>query len=150
MATGKNRKAKGGEFEGFENALKAKRDELRKSIEQLRADMLAEHDPDDEAAAAVWSVERELAMTNLDRATRTLAEVEAALRSIESGNYGTCARCEERISDARLKALPWTRLCLECAGGGIRQTPTPASQPMHPNVLASALQASGRGRVRAK
>jgi DnaK suppressor protein len=149
MATGKNRKGKGGEFEAFESALNAKREELRKSIEQLRADMHAEHDPDDEAAAAVWSVERELAMTNLDRATRTLTEVEAALNSIEAGYYGTCVRCEERISDARLKALPWTRLCLECAGGGVRRVSDPAT-PMHPNVVATALQGSVRGRARAK
>ena len=78
--------------------------------------MAVERNLDDERAAAERSVDRDLAMINLHRATWTLAEVENALESMEGGDYGVCRRCEEPISDARLDALPWTRLCLECAG----------------------------------
>jgi DnaK suppressor protein len=57
----------------------------------------------------------------LEEAARTrLAEVEAALRRIRNDEYGTCGRCENGIEIARLRALPWARLCLACAGGASR------------------------------
>ena len=45
----------------------------------------------------------------------SLEHVEAALRKIELGTYGTCARCGKPISSARLEAQPATALCIECA-----------------------------------
>lgn len=105
----------------FENILLAKRDELLDRIEQYRKEMLSERDPDDEGATALRNVERELAATNWDRAMRALREVEGALRSIEAGDYGLCTTCGEQISEARLRALPWTRVCVECAGGSFRR-----------------------------
>jgi DnaK suppressor protein len=145
---GKNRK--GGSFDAFDRILRAKRDELRKRIEQQRASISSQHDPDDEAALAVWSVERELTMANLDRDSRALSEVDAALRSIDNGSYGICARCQEPISDARLHALPWTRLCLECASGGVRPVAV-RREALHRQLVASErLPLSARGRHRAK
>jgi len=41
--------------------------------------------------------------------------VEAALRRIEQGSYGLCARCGKPISSARLEAQPATTLCIDCA-----------------------------------
>jgi len=117
MPRTKKAKAKG--TRGVERDLLAQREQLRKQIEKQRAQILIVRDTDDEGAAAVSSVETELAAANLDRAMRSLAEVERALKSIESGDYGKCARCGEQISEARLKALPWTRVCVECAGGGV-------------------------------
>lgn len=144
---GKNRKS--GSPANFAKVLRAKQDELRKRIEQQRTQMMNAHDPDDEAALAVWSVERELAIANIDRDTRTLSEVESALGSIEAGSYGTCVRCQEPISEPRLRALPWTRLCLECASGGVR--PVPQRETVHPHVVSSsALQAALRARARLK
>ncbi|MFN3928130.1 MAG: TraR/DksA family transcriptional regulator [Thermoflexus sp.] len=59
----------------------------------------------------------------MDQATRTalrrhlelrLREVEAALRRMEEGTYGICEVCGRPIDVARLKALPFAALCLEC------------------------------------
>ncbi len=36
----------------------------------------------------------------------------------ETGNLGICESCGEQIADARLKALPWARLCVRCAQRG--------------------------------
>jgi|SRR5579863_6223278 len=57
---------------------------------------------------------RELAIRNLDRSARRFRQIENALRRLESGEYGTCANCEEEIGPNRLRAVPWTQLCLKC------------------------------------
>ena len=45
---------------------------------------------------------------------RYLYNIEEALRRIEDGTYGNCQECEQPIGLARLKRLPYTRLCIEC------------------------------------
>jgi DnaK suppressor protein len=46
-------------------------------------------------------------------AQQTLQEVEAALRRIDEGTYGTCLACGGPIGAERLRALPWARLCID-------------------------------------
>ncbi|MCP5110114.1 MAG: hypothetical protein GY953_04690 [bacterium] len=46
-----------------------------------------------------------------------LRQIEQALKRIEDGSYGECARCEEEISEARLKVRPETPICIDCAEG---------------------------------
>lgn len=43
------------------------------------------------------------------------SKVEIALRKIEAGTYGICERCGEAIPMARLDALPYSTLCVDCA-----------------------------------
>lgn len=45
----------------------------------------------------------------------TLEEVRAALSRIETGTFGQCEGCGEQIARPRLQALPYTRLCINCA-----------------------------------
>ncbi len=45
---------------------------------------------------------------------KILQAIEEALDRIEQGTYGTCRDCGEVIADARLKAIPWTRVCITC------------------------------------
>lgn len=42
-----------------------------------------------------------------------LANVRAALSRIEAGTFGVCVLGSERISEARLDAVPWTPYCLQ-------------------------------------
>ncbi len=44
-----------------------------------------------------------------------LKEVDRALVRIDKGTYGKCERCGVRISQERLKAMPWATLCIEHA-----------------------------------
>jgi DnaK suppressor protein len=46
---------------------------------------------------------------------REIRQIEQALRRIDEGSYGSCARCGAVISAARLNALPDASLCIECA-----------------------------------
>ncbi len=57
---------------------------------------------------------REVAIRNLDRESKLLKEVQAALNRIEDGSFGTCLRCDEPIPEKRLKALPWAAYCVAC------------------------------------
>jgi RNA polymerase-binding transcription factor DksA len=45
----------------------------------------------------------------------SLGHVEDALRRLDDGTYGTCERCREPISPARLEAMPDARRCMNCA-----------------------------------
>jgi hypothetical protein len=44
----------------------------------------------------------------------TLRKIDDALLRLEEGSYGVCAECDERISEARLHALPFASLCRDC------------------------------------
>lgn len=44
----------------------------------------------------------------------TVQSIETALRRLRTGTYGRCLDCDEEISDARLKALPFAEVCLDC------------------------------------
>ena len=45
---------------------------------------------------------------------KILNAIDEALLRIESGTYGVCRDCGEPIAEARLKAIPWTRVCITC------------------------------------
>jgi len=49
------------------------------------------------------------------RRARQLVEIAAALKRIESNDYGYCLDCDEPISAARLGINPASRYCLNCA-----------------------------------
>jgi RNA polymerase-binding protein DksA len=49
------------------------------------------------------------------RALRSnLRDVARALSKMDTGTYGICERCAQRISRERLEALPWAELCIDC------------------------------------
>jgi RNA polymerase-binding transcription factor DksA len=48
-------------------------------------------------------------------AQREVRQIEAALRRIDEGEYGACAKCGTDISDERLDLLPYTPFCRDCA-----------------------------------
>ncbi len=43
-----------------------------------------------------------------------ITELDAALRRIEDGNYGTCEVCGGAVGRQRLRAIPEARYCIEC------------------------------------
>jgi len=47
---------------------------------------------------------------------RDLQRIEAALRRIAEGEYGSCSRCGEAIAERRLAIDPMANLCVACAG----------------------------------
>jgi DnaK suppressor protein len=107
------------DMENLKEVLLAKREELNSRIEQLRKEILMDQEPEDEAGIAVRNSSAGMAIANIERELHTLAEIEQSLRRMETGEYGVCGVCGEDIPMARLNAIPWTRRCVNCAGGGI-------------------------------
>ena len=60
--------------------------------------------------------ERENTLHLLANEERLLGEIAAALERINRGTFGTCEECGGSIlPKERLKELPYTRYCVECA-----------------------------------
>lgn len=63
------------------------------------------------------SVQRMVTDLHLQEAGRDLEElhdIEAALKRIEAGEYGTCEQCGNEIDYARLEVQPTAMRCIEC------------------------------------
>jgi len=54
----------------------------------------------------------QLALKQTD--SKLLRAIEEAILRLDQGVYGICMDCEEEIAHARLDAVPWTRVCIEC------------------------------------
>jgi DnaK suppressor protein len=97
------------------NRLLAQRESLRQKIAD---DLGLAYTPDDgindigETAHHVEQTELHSQLAALE--SRELRQIEAAIGKIRDGTYGTCDRCKKAIPIARLQALPFGALCIEC------------------------------------
>jgi RNA polymerase-binding protein DksA len=60
------------------------------------------------------NVERERDLALSASARQAVEEIDRALERMKTNEYGICERCGKRISVARLEALPYAALCIEC------------------------------------
>ena len=58
--------------------------------------------------------ERELFMDLASSEQAVLYQIDEALKRFEEGTYGTCQQCGKLITLSRLKAVPYTSLCISC------------------------------------
>jgi RNA polymerase-binding transcription factor len=58
--------------------------------------------------------DREINYLLSDRDRGKLQSIDQALERIEGGTYGICESCEGEITPERLKAMPFTQLCVQC------------------------------------
>ncbi|MGY2075420.1 TraR/DksA family transcriptional regulator [Blastococcus sp. SYSU DS0828] len=70
-----------------------------------------EHDPE----GATIAFERQQVVALLEQARRRLADVDAAVVTVENGTYGRCETCGRPIAPERLAARPTARTCIDCA-----------------------------------
>jgi RNA polymerase-binding transcription factor DksA len=62
------------------------------------------------------SFEHDNTLSLLEVQTHNLEEIDRALERIDRGTFGTCEECHAVIQPKeRLRELPYTRLCLNCA-----------------------------------
>jgi DnaK suppressor protein len=84
--------------------------ESSQTLETLKAEPLREPDLTDRAASETdWSIE----LRARDRQRKVIVKIDAALRRIETGDYGYCEVTGEPISLQRLEARPIATMTLE-------------------------------------
>lgn len=93
-----------------------RRDALRKALAGDLSTLmeLREQTAGDTIDQALDSAHHELNSQLAEVESRELANIENALERMNVGQYGVCEGCEEKIPFARISALPYATLCIEC------------------------------------
>lgn len=110
--------------ERYRKRLEEERERLDELIEEARVELeearktesSGERSPDPgnaEAGSMKFEYEKELSMQQ--NSIDLLHKVEKALARIDRGEYGICESCGNDIPTARLDALPYATLCVDCA-----------------------------------
>ena len=86
------------------------RDTIRNAPEGSEASGSGQHQGD----AGSDAYDRDFALSVLAKEQDALYEIEQALRRIQSGTYGICEISARKIPHARLEAIPFARLTVEC------------------------------------
>jgi DnaK suppressor protein len=102
------------EMEKFKKQLLEKREDILRMIRSKKERDLRDVEVGDEIDSASQQEEKELLFEFADSERSMLDSIEAALRRIDKGTFGLCENCKEKVSDARLKAIPWVRYCINC------------------------------------
>jgi len=71
--------------------------------------------PTHPADLASDNYEQETAVSLLENQEQILEQAAAAMQRIDQGTFGKCQECGREISTERLRAVPYTPHCLECA-----------------------------------
>jgi RNA polymerase-binding protein DksA len=110
--------------ERFRDALLDERRRVEHALATLRAEHPGSLDEEVEeidaandnhlAETATATLGREIDYTLGENSEEVLTQIDAALKRIEDGTYGTCANCGREIAPERLEAYPWASLCIDC------------------------------------
>jgi RNA polymerase-binding transcription factor DksA len=101
-------------YEGQAHDLRAEADSL--ALEREPGDVQFD---EESGEGGTVTVDRERNLALSAQAGAAVEEIDDALRKIERKTYGTCERCHQPIPKARLRALPYARLCVACKSGGL-------------------------------
>ncbi len=98
-----------------EARLLARKHELTRRLGKIETDLDSTPNPDSEERATERENDEVLEELGL-QGQMELKAIEAALKRVADGTYGTCVRCGGQISRERLDAVPHAALCRECMG----------------------------------
>jgi DnaK suppressor protein len=106
------------DVERLRQKLDFQRDETRQFLRRMEqeAQSLNADTTQDSADRCVISLSKEALFERSSQRRTVLHLIEAALKRIADGSFGTCVGCSDEIQDQRLQALPWTQFCLRCQG----------------------------------
>jgi len=117
------------ELTEFKSALLILQARIRGDVQQLTREALDRNDgggdsksPTHIAELGTQTFEQDFSLRVAESDQDVLAEIDAALRRIEAGTFGSCVACLEEgkppskslIPKARLKAIPYAKNCVEC------------------------------------
>lgn len=110
----KNQKSKL-DLKEIKRILEEKKMEIYEDLKlQSQYETISEKDIGDEIDEVVNTIEKELKFDISSNEKNILNEIDIALRKIENGTYGICELCKKQIEVKRLKAIPYSRYCIEC------------------------------------
>lgn len=66
------------------------------------------------ADVATDTYDREFSLGLASNDRQLLYDIDDAIKKIEEGKFGSCEECGKPITKSRLKAIPYTKLCLGC------------------------------------
>lgn len=118
--TAKEREAREHRQEVLHRMLLGKRQELIKEIEESLGQSLTEdqqrrlESARDVGDQALMDLERELGISLMEMRNRRRQAIDEALMRLHEGTYGMCAECGVEVSEKRLQAVPFAKLCVEC------------------------------------
>ncbi len=118
--TAKEREARERRQEALHKMLIDKRQEIIKEIEESLGQSLTEdqqrrlESARDVGDQALMDLERELGISLMEMRNRRRQSIDEALTRLHEGTYGICAECGIEISEKRLQAVPFAKLCVEC------------------------------------
>jgi DnaK suppressor protein len=108
----------------FRTALLEERERVERALANLRDDHPGMLDEEVEeiaagsdnhlAETATATLGREIDYTLEENSGEVLHQIDAALKRIDAGTYGTCSSCRSEIAPERLEAYPWASLCIDC------------------------------------
>ena len=118
--TAKEREARERRQEVLQKMLIGKRQEIIKEIEESLGQSLTEdqqrrlESARDVGDQALMDLERELGISLMEMRNRRRQSIDEAITRLHEGTYGICAECGVEISEKRLQAVPFAKLCVEC------------------------------------
>lgn len=116
----KEREARERRREALQQMLLRKRQEILKEIDGSLGQSLTEdqqrrlESARDVGDQALMDLDRELGISLMEMRNRRRQAIDEALMRLNEGTYGICAECGVEISERRLEAVPFAKLCVEC------------------------------------
>ena len=83
--------------------------------------LVEDMDPKDFADIAADDIDRKTLETLSSQEIQRLRKIDSALSRMENGRYGVCARCNKKIPKARLEAIPYAVMCIDCKSSDERK-----------------------------
>jgi RNA polymerase-binding transcription factor len=95
--------------------LEERRTEIQEKLRVIREEIPSYQDEvRDSEEQSVTDFAQEMDFALMEMKARTLVRIDEALQRVDQGTYGTCDHCGQDIAAARLSAVPFALLCLEC------------------------------------
>ncbi len=94
--------------------LENKKRELSTRLDRITANLRRGCEADSKERAKQFE-DNEVVDALGNEAREEIAKISAALRRIDSGDFGTCIGCGQEINVSRLEAYPYAKECIDCA-----------------------------------
>lgn len=111
-------------LEQYKKLLLKRKEEINSEIEHISSDTLKKSQKEASgdisgytyhmADVATDNYDREFSLSLAGNERSILLEIDSALQKIKEGSFGFCEECNKAISQTRLKAVPYAKLCIKC------------------------------------